>query len=40
MEQEALFLQALGNAVKYEIREQTLTVFGEDGEILLQFTTK
>lgn len=37
MDQEALFLQALSQAARYQIREQTLTIFGVTGETLLQF---
>ena len=37
MDQEALFLQALSQAVRFDIREQSLTVFGANGETLLQF---
>jgi heat shock protein HslJ len=40
MEQEALFLQALPLAARFEIREQSLTIYGETGETLLQFTAQ
>jgi len=38
MDQEALFLQALEKAARFEIREQSLTVFGAEGGVLLQFS--
>ncbi len=38
MEQEALFLQALEKAARFEIREQSLKVFDAEGGELLQFS--
>lgn len=37
MDQEALFLQALEKAARFEIREQSLTIFNAEGGVLLQF---
>jgi heat shock protein HslJ len=40
MAQESLFLQALGNAARFEIREQTLTVYGADNQVLMKFSAR
>lgn len=37
MDQEALFLQAMEKAARFEIREQSLTVFDAEEGVLLQF---
>ncbi len=39
MDQEALFFQALEKAARFEIREQSLTVFDAEGVTLLQFSS-
>lgn len=40
MEQEAAFLKAMEQAQRYEIRQQSLTVYGTDDEVLLQFVAQ